>query len=1045
MSEWERGAMMSSSQLASRDEILLDSIGMVAYTLDKAYMQRLASEYEVVPLQDAPSYSENIRALQVQRWVFDQGEKPGECFKNVLSLFADGEHALALVVKRTPKAAEMYFVLKNEGKGRNEEIQDDILLLSDSLRGNFPGTKIRIMDVKDEAAFFSFSNAKSVAVLENTPSAYSEDYITQGLDKLLNGIVPQKDEESYSVVFLADSLGAEKIREILSGFEDIATALVPFMGYQFQQGANQTETHGEMHSLSNTEGISDSITKTHSVNVSCGASAGAGVGIPGMGVNAGVFASAGYGYSWGETKTISNSTTYTKGMNSSLSVGTSQGTTYTYKSYMVSNLLAKLEKTMKRIDESRATGLWRYAAYVLAPTGKTSKNVANYLRAVTQGKESFIESSAVQEWSFEKDEDDSDFNKIREYIACFRHPVFQSGALRNMSSPAPDLNRMRVTATAYVGTDELSQVVAFPRRSVQGLPVLECPQFGREPHTLSTTEQDLDIGQAYHMHEEITSARICLSTEELAKHTFITGSTGVGKSNAIYTLLERLASSEVKGQDAGDEEKKKKKTIKFLVIEPAKGEYKRVLASRGVTVFGTNPNYKNMFLLRLNPFRFPEGVHVLEHVDRLVEIFNVCWPMYAAMPAILKEAIERAYVQAGWELTSSVNQYNAELFPSFVDVLGQIRMVLEESDYAADTKGDYTGALATRLRSLTNGINKLIFTADDIADPDLFDRNVIVDLSRVGSTETKALLMGLLVLKLQEYRMTTHENINASLRHVTVLEEAHNLLRRTSMEQSADHANLLGKSVEMLANAIAEMRTYGEGFIIADQSPGLLDMSVIRNTNTKIILRLPDLSDRELVGRAAGLNDSQIVELGKLEKGVAAIRQSEWLEPVLCKVHKHEQSRIEDEIYNPGHQSGDAEHELRAYIMGRILHRKGDHDDRERLGKPLVRSELSVAVKRAYLSYVQMEDPKDVERAFSRLLYEFFDVKKMIVQAATCVDIAVWYQMLVNHLRPMIDCYSDEEIRTIVTELVHASELEGLVSKKLICSYAVFLERGSIV
>ena len=62
---------------------------------------------------------------------------------------------------------------------------------------------------------------------------------------------------------------------------------------------------------------------------------------------------------------------------------------------------------------------------------------------------------------------------------------------------------------------------------------------------------------------------------------------------------------------------------------------------------------------------------------------------------------------------------------------------------------------------------------------------------------------------------------------------------------------MIGKSVEMLANSIAEMRTFGEGFIIADQSPGLLDMSVIRNTNTKMILRLPDFSDRELVGKAS--------------------------------------------------------------------------------------------------------------------------------------------------------------------------------------------------
>ena len=82
----------------------------------------------------------------------------------------------------------------------------------------------------------------------------------------------------------------------------------------------------------------------------------------------------------------------------------------------------------------------------------------------------------------------------------------------------------------------------------------------------------------------------------------------------------------------------------------------------------------------------------------------------------------------------------------------------------------------------------------------------------------------------------------------------------------------------MLSNAIAEMRTYGEGFIIADQAPGLMDMSVIRNTNTKIILRLPDQADRELVGRAANLNEDQITELAKLPCGVAAVYQNEWIQ-----------------------------------------------------------------------------------------------------------------------------------------------------------------------
>ena len=124
---------------------------------------------------------------------------------------------------------------------------------------------------------------------------------------------------------------------------------------------------------------------------------------------------------------------------------------------------------------------------------------------------------------------------------------------------------------------------------------------------------------------------------------------------------------------------------------------------------------------------------------------------------------------------------------------------------------------------------------------------------------------------------------NQKLNHIVVLEEAHNLLKRTSTEQSSESANLVGKSVEMLTSAIAEMRTYGESFIIVDQSPGLMDKAVVRNTNTKIVLRLPDQEDRELVGKSMGLNDEQITELSKLEKGVAAVYQNGWEEAVLCK------------------------------------------------------------------------------------------------------------------------------------------------------------------
>ena len=440
-----------------------------------------------------------------------------------------------------------------------------------------------------------------------------------------------------------------------------------------------------------------------------------------------------------------------------------------------------------------------------------------------------------------------------------------------------------ITATTSLSGKELAYSLNFPKKSVAGFPVLECVEFGRnittydeiEPLKMNNEEEKqeegFDIGNIFHMnHEEKTT--VLLSPNSLTSHVFVTGSTGVGKSNAVYQILKEA----------------KEKSIKFLVIEPAKGEYKNVFGMQeDVSVYGTNPLL--MPLLKINPFSFPREIHVLEHIDRLVEIFNVCWPMYAAMPAVLKNAVEKSYLDCGWCLNESENPYGDNMYPCFADVARNIKAIIDSSEYDSENKGAYKGALMTRLKSLTNGINGMMFVSDEISSSKLFDENVVIDLSRVGSGETKSLIMGMLVLKLQEYRMTQGE-MNVPLKHITVLEEAHHLLKRTSTEQSADSSNLLGKSVEMIANAIAEMRTYGESFIIADQAPGLLDMAAIRNTNTKIILRLPDQLDRELVGKAANLNDNQIKELARLRRGVAAIYQNEWIQPVLCKIKKCEYS-----------------------------------------------------------------------------------------------------------------------------------------------------------
>ena len=49
------------------------------------------------------------------------------------------------------------------------------------------------------------------------------------------------------------------------------------------------------------------------------------------------------------------------------------------------------------------------------------------------------------------------------------------------------------------------------------------------------------------------------------------------------------------------------------MIEPAKGEYKHIFGhEKNVKVLGTNPIYTK--LLKIYPFKFPKGIHILEHI-----------------------------------------------------------------------------------------------------------------------------------------------------------------------------------------------------------------------------------------------------------------------------------------------------------------------------------------------------------------------------------------------------------------------------------------------
>ena len=544
---------------------------------------------------------------------------------------------------------------------------------------------------------------------------------------------------------------------------------------------------------------------------------------------------------------------------------TSNTKSVTTENKAVTDLMQLLDENLKRINEFDSYGMWNVAGYFMSDDMSAAEIAASNYRSLMNGEKSGREVSAINSWREDEEGNCEDFNYLSQYLSRFMHPRFCYGA--------SDECCILTDATTSISGKELGLHLGLPRATISGLPVIEHAEFGKEVITYSLfkknkntkPEDRITLGKVFDL-GQITNKVVELDNKSLNMHTFITGSTGSGKSNTVYQMLSELH------QDK----------IPFLVVEPAKGEYKDVFGNwDDVNVYSTNP--KIAPLINLNPFKFPESIHVLEHVDGLVEIFSVCWPMYDAMPAFFKDAILKSYEVVGWDLGSSEFDGDEVEYPDFEVLAEQLDRLIEDSGYASDIKSNYRGALITRVKSLTVGLNKFMFTSEQTPYEKLFDENCILDISRVKSTETKALIMGLMVYILNEYRVDQKTENNNGLKHVTVLEEAHNLLKNTS---GGSESELIGKSVEMLTQTIAEIRTYGEGFIIVDQSPSSVDIAAIKNTNTKIVLRTPEANDREAVGRSVGLTEDQVNEIAKLPSGVAVVYQNDWVSPVLTMIDK---------------------------------------------------------------------------------------------------------------------------------------------------------------
>lgn len=828
------------------------------------------SECNVKPLLNTSGYSK-VRWYRIDKIVMEKNV----FFADKLSMLYMSLHKTArniILVLNKQNGGDIELYLGARDFSGNSSVSGKIL--EAGLEGYFPGIRFQ-QNVINE---LNFSNPaiSSVSAIASLRDDKKEDFV-QGIERLINATssIPQ-----FRAYFVADAVGDAEANGMMNAFNNLYSSLSP--AETLQMTFNESETKGVSESFTEnfSESIGESISKTvthtdgysendtesdtsthgssenHSRNILASIWHGIVGGKTGDGINHSNSStrSQTIGKNFSDSKAnqkgsninTTKGTANQKGSNESTTIGSSKQ--ITYKNRTVKFYLDILDKQLERLQNGKPFGLWSVATYFVANDPTTAQQLSNIYRGSIIGEESGLETCAVNTWT-----DKERVNEINHYLVNSLHPRF-------------DFNSLDVSAGSVVNSKELAIHLSLPQSSVPGVIVQERASFARNVFSTKKKNDEIHLGNIVHLGRE-SSTPVNLNIDELTKHLFVTGSTGSGKSNTMYLLLKQL--------------KDKGKT--FMVIEPAKGEYKHVFGCLDdVTVYShTNKMGK---LLQINPFVFPyQHVDVLEHIKRIVGIFNACWSLYAAMPSILEHSIITAYEKCGWDVDASEHKFNNPIFPSIDDVVVCVKDYIDRSDYSADTKGDYKAAIEKRLQDLCEGMFDRMFNRGSISDEELFNKNTIIDLSRTGSSETNALIMGFLVIKLNEFRMS-EGGMNKSLRHVTVLEEAHNLLRKVSTAQSMETANVAGKSVEMITNSIAEMRTYGESFIIVDQSPSMLDSAAIRNTNTKIVLSLPDTEDRKVAGGSMSLSDEQIDEIARQNQGEAIVYQNHWEAPVQCKV-----------------------------------------------------------------------------------------------------------------------------------------------------------------
>lgn len=725
------------------------------------------------------------------------------------------------------------------------------------IEGNISGIKLE----KFNEDFTSFKDKENyVGYLTGVPDIRLDGKIQ---NKDISSLIRSLNGENYIIITLCRPL---QKNEILSRVNEIinikdASTSISKRTVSLQKSFTDGESNTEGHTETNSVGYST----TRSINV--GMQFPSIPGIPGMPgtpfIGASVSQSRSTNYSISDSSSITKSFSETEGQSVSLDI----------QNGWAMEMIKISETILERMRIGMNIGMWETLTTYSSDNELVSKIIGGRLYSEISSN---LSTNLVPQ--------KIDFKKNNEILFIPK-----------------DFNTYEKDKTygSLVTSEELCAICSIPSENIPNFEIKKSKLYSL---TSNESNDNQSIGNICEYDKILENTEFSLGESDINKHTFVCGMTGMGKTNTVKMILDKINKP-------------------FLVIEPAKKEYRNIKKEKKVYTLG---NVK-LNSLRLNPFYILPGINPQQHIDLLKDLFSASFALYGPMPYIVEKCLSTIYEKKGWNLSfgyhpylidikdrrnafneDKINEKYSEiahkyLFPTMQDLKNEVDEYVESMEYDKELKGNIKSAINARIDSLCVGSKGYIFNSNNVPDFNkLFSENTVLELEGLGDDADKSFSMGLVIIFLNEYMQVRKEIENISgLKHILVIEEAHRLLKNTSSETNENFGNPKGKAVEHFTNMLAEMRSYGEGIIVSEQIPTKLAPDVIKNSSNKIVHRLASKDDQEIIANTIGLKSEEAIYIGNQKTGYALCSKEGLYQPLMIKIKRIEDKKFSDsKLYN---------------------------------------------------------------------------------------------------------------------------------------------------